>query len=196
MRPLIVFIFVAASLGAQTSLTYTPLTASERWEHYRHETFLSPGIYLAALAAAGGTQLAKDPPEWGQGLDGYGKRAASFLATYAIQSTVHEGAAAALGYDPRYLHCDCKGGGRRLVHALVWSFLTKNEEGRTRFNSPTIAGAYAGGMIPYLWYPSRYSPLKDGSREGSQEVGIIMGVNIFREFGPELKRFFRLTSNP
>ena len=47
-------------------------------------------------------------------------------------------------------------------------------------------------MIPYLWYPSRYSPLKDGFREGSQEMGIVVGVNIFQEFGPELKLLFRL----
>ena len=196
MRTLAVLIFFAANLAAQTAPAYTPLTSSERWEHYRRETFLSPGLYFAALGAAGGTQLAKDPPEWGQGLSGYGKRAASFLATYAIQSTVHEGAAAALGYDPRYLHCDCKGGARRMAHVFVWSFLTKNEEGRIRFNSPSVAGAYAGEMLPYLWYPGRYSPWKDGFREGSQEIGIIVGVNIFREFGPELKRFFRLTPNP
>jgi hypothetical protein len=192
-----VFVFIATTLSAQTPVAaYKPLSSGQRWEYYWHETLLSPGLYFAALGAAGGEQLAKDPPEWGQGVGGYARRAGTFLATYGIQATVHQGAAAALGYDPRYIHCECRGGGRRVAHAFVWSFLTKNGEGATRFNAPLVAGAYAGGMLPYLWYPNRYNPLKDGFREGSQEVGITVGVNLFREFSPELKRFFRLRPGP
>jgi hypothetical protein len=196
MRSFALVLLFTTAVAAQTPTPYVPLTTLERWQHFGHETFLSPGLYFAALSVAGGAQMAKDPPEWGPHWDGYGKRAGTLLATYAMQSAVHEGAAAALGYDPRYQHCECKGGGRRLGHALLWSFLTKNNEGRTRFNVPAVAGAYAGEMIPYLWYPARYSPLKDGFREGTQEVGITVGVNLFREFAPELKRFFRLTPGP
>jgi hypothetical protein len=151
---------------------------------------------LASLAAAGGTQLTKDPPEWGQGVEGYSKRAGSLFATFAIQATVQEGAAAALRYDPRHLRCECQGVGHRLAHALVWSFLTKNDGGETRFNVPVVAGAYAAGMLPILWYPDRYNPLKDGFRRGSQQLGFAVGTNIIVEFSPELKRFFRRKSTP
>jgi len=175
---------------------YAPLTASQRWDHYLHLTFLSPGIYLASLAAAGGSQLAKDPPEWRQGFDGYAKRTGSLFATFAIQASVQEGTAAALGYDPRHLRCECQGAGRRLAHGVLWSFLTKNNEGQTRFNIPVVAGAYAAGMIPLLWYPDRYSPLKDGFRRGSQQLGFAVGANLLAEFSPEIKRFFRRKSTP
>jgi hypothetical protein len=161
-----------------------------------HQTLLSPGIYLASFAAAGGTQLAKDPPEWGQGVEGYSKRAGSLFATFEIQATVQEGAAAALRYDPRRLRCDCQGGTRRIAHAFVWSFLTKNDAGHTRFNMPVVAGAYAAGMLPLLWYPDRYSPLKDGFRRGSQQLGFAVGANLIAEFSPELKRFFHLKPTP
>jgi len=188
---------LATGLSAQTPIAaYTPLTSSERWNHYLHQTVLSPGIYLASFAAAGGSQLAKDPPEWGQGVEGYSKRAGSLLATFSIQATVQEGAAAALRYDPRRLRCECQGTGRRLAHAFAWSFLTKNDEGQTRFNAPVVAGAYAAGMIPLLWYPDRYSPLKDGFRRGSQQLGFAVGANLIAEFSPELKRFFRRKSTP
>ena len=196
MRPFALIPFLGTTLPAQIPTAYTPLTSSQRWEHYWHSTFLYPGLYFAAFGAAGGTQLVKDPPEWGQGLPGYGKRAGTFFASYAIQYTVQEAADAALGYDPRYIHCECKGGVRRVAHAFVWSFLTKNDQGHTRFNAPVLAGAYAGEIVPYLWYPSRFSPLKDGFRGGSQEVDITVGINIIREFGPELKRFFRVTPSP
>lgn len=189
--------FLAASICAQTPIAaYTPLTPGERWNHYLHQTLLSPGIYLASFAAAGGSQLAKDPPEWGQGVDGYGKRAGSLLATFSIQATVQEGAAAALHYDSRRQRCECQGVGRRLAHALAWSFLTKNDEGQTRFNVPVVAGSYAAGMLPMFWYPDRYSPLKDGFRRGSQELGFVVGTNLIAEFSPELKRFFRIKSAP
>jgi hypothetical protein len=176
--------------------TYVPLTSGQRWDHYLHQTLLSPGIYLASLAAAGGEQLAKDPPEWRQGTEGYAKRAGSLFATFAIQASVQEGTAAALGYDPRRLRCECQGGGRRLAHAFAWSLLTKNEAGATRFNFPVVAGAYAGGMLPLLWYPDRYSPLKDGFRRGSQQLGFAVGANLIAEFSPELKRFFRRKPTP
>lgn len=190
-RIFILCALLSICLSGQTLAPYSPLTASQRWDYYLSESLLSPGLYLAALGAAGGAQLDKDPPEWGQGIDGYARRAGSLLATFAIHTTVYQASDAALRYDPRYLHCDCKGG-RRLAHAFVWSFLTKNDEGKTRFNFPVFAGAYASGMIPFLWFPDRYSPLKDGFREGSQQLGFTVGINVVREFSPELKRFFRL----
>lgn len=198
MRAALIIAFTATALFAQTppAVPYTPLTSDQRWEQYWHDTFLSPGLYFATLGYAAGAQIDKRPPEWGRGMDAYGKRAGTFLATYAIQYTVRDAGAAALGYDPRYIHCECKGAGRRLVHAFAWSFLAKDDHGRTRFNSPMLAGAYAGEMIPYFWYPKRYSPLKDGFRDGSQEVGITVGLNIFREFTPELRRLFRTAPNP
>jgi hypothetical protein len=196
MRSFVLFVFLVRCLSAQNGAPYTPLNSTERWDYYLHQTFLSPGIYFASLAAAGGEQLAKDPPEWRQGVEGYTKRAGSILAGYGIQYSVEEAAEAALHYDPRYLRCDCKGGGRRMAHAILWSFLTKNDEGQTRFNAPVMAGAYAGGMIPYLWYPSRYNPLKDGLRQGDQQLGFHVGVNVIKEFSPELKRLFRFKSNP
>jgi hypothetical protein len=196
MRQLALILFIAASVSGQTPTGYTPLTSSERWEHYVHKTFLSPGLYFASLGEAGGLQLSKDPPEWGKGFTGYEKRAVTVYATYAFQYTVQDATAAAFGYDPRYIHCDCKGTGRRLAHVVLWSFLTKNNEGNTRFNAPFIAGAYAGGMLPYLWYPGRYSPFKDGLRDGNQELGITVGTNLFREFAPELRRFFGFRSAP
>jgi hypothetical protein len=172
------------------------LTSSQRWDHYLHQSFLSPALYFVSFAAAGGAQFEKDPPEWKQGLEGYSKRTGNLFATFSIQTSVQEGAAAALHYDPRHVRCDCQGGGHRLAHAIFWSFLTKNDAGQTRFNFPVVAGAYAGGVIPLLWYPDRYSLLKDGVRRGSQDLGFAVGTNLIAEFSPELRHLFRHKSNP
>jgi hypothetical protein len=169
---------------------YKPLTGSERWRQYRDDTWLSPGFYIVALATAADSQYAWDPPEWGPGAAAYGRRSASWLGVFGIEETVHHGGAAALGYDPRYLRCGCKGFFRRSGHAIKWSFVTKNTAGRTRLDLPTLAGAYGGGMLSTYWYPSRYQPLTDGARIGHQEMGFVIGLNLINEFGPELKRVF------
>ncbi len=175
--------------SAQTA-PYKPLTGSERWRQYLDDTWLSPEFYIVALAAAANSQSAWDPPEWAQGAGAYGRRSASWLGVFAIEETVHHSSAAALGYDTRYLRCDCKGLLRRTGHAIKWSFLTKNTAGRTRLDIPTLAGAYGGGMLSMYWYPSRYHPLTDGVRVGHQELGFVIVENVIDEFGSELKRVF------
>lgn len=175
---------------AQTQVEYHPLDASERWHEYWKNTLLSPGLFFAALGAASGSQMANDPPEWKQGTQGYAKRTASFVGLFAVQETIHQGGAAALGYDPRFFRCDCKGALRRSAHAFKWSFLTRDREGRTRVDFPTIAGAYGSGMLSMYWYPSRFQPLTDGFRTGNQQMGFVVGINMVKEFSPELRHVF------
>ncbi len=186
-----------AGLAAQFALaqpaapSYVPLNSHERWKRYWDESFLSPGLYFAALGSATFAQLANDPPEWRQGAAGYGRRSVSLLGLFAMDVTIHEGGAAVLGYDPRYFHCKCTGLLPRTGHALVWSFITHDNKGRVRIDFPALAGAYGSGMLSMYWYPHRYSPLTDGVRVGTQDLGFQIGVNVLREFGPEIKRVFR-----
>ncbi len=174
-------------MRAQTG-AYMPLSNEQRWDRYWDQTFLSPGLYFASLGAASGAQLAHDPPEWRQGIAGYGRRAASQFGIFTIQTTVHEAGAAALGYEPRYLRCDCTGGWRRAGHAAKMSLLTVNREGKMRPDLPTLAGAYGSGMLSMYWYPARYHPLSDGVRAGNMQMGFVLGIHLIQEFSPEIKR--------
>ncbi len=171
---------------------YQALTGSERWGLYWNGTLLSSNIYEASLGTALVDHLEHDPPEWRQGIAGYGRRSASEYGFHLIQATVHQAGAAALGYDPRYQRCDCTGFWRRSGHAIKWSFLTRDNAGKTRFDVPAMAGAYGAGMLSMYWYPHRFNPLADGVRVGNQEVGLVVGFNVIREFGPDLKHIFRI----
>ena len=195
MRADCVFFLVITCCSAafgQTPVTYRPLTASERWHRYWKDTIVSPGLYFAAVGAASGSQIGNDPPEWGQGVQGYAKRSASLLGIFAMQETIHQGGAATCGYDPRYLRCNCEGFFRRSGHALAWTLLTKNNAGQTRIDVPTVAAAYGSGMLSMYWYPARYSPLTDGVRVGTQQLGFAAGINVLREFGPEVKKLLKV----
>lgn len=93
-----------------------------------------------------------------------------------------------MGLEPRYQHCGCAGFLRRSAHAIKWSFITYNNEGKLRWNVPALAAAYGSGMLSMTWYPDRFHPLTDGFRVGNQQAGFAVGVNIVKEFSPELKR--------
>lgn len=169
---------------------YVPLSAGERSRLFFKDYLASPITYIAAAGAASGGEIGNDPQAWGRGVDGYGKRVGSMFATFTIDTGVHEAGDALLGLDPRYLRSGRHGAMRRTWNALEMSFLAYNSEGRKRLDVPKLAGAYGAGMIVTTWYPSRYSPLVQGVQNGHVEFGVDAGVNLIREFSPELKAFF------
>lgn len=168
------------------------LTSHERWQRYAAESIFSRTLYLAALGSAAGEQLGNDPPEWRQGAEGYARRSASQLGVLALKVTIAEGTAAALHYEPRYVRAGRSGFLPRMGHAVQWTFLTYDSERHIRFNIPAVASAYGSGMIATAWYPARFSVLHDGVRTGNQQMSLAVGLNVLREFAPELKRIFHL----
>lgn len=183
----------AAADDVLTSANYKPLTGKGRAAFFVSDTLLSPLTYAAALGGGGIQQLTNSPPEWNQGVEGYAKRTGSVLGILLLQNSIEQTSAAALGYEPRYVHCGCTGFLKRTGHVLVWSIITKNNAGANRLNLPMLAGAYGSGMLATLaWYPNRFDPLTDGFRLGTQQVPFRVGGNWLHEFSPELKRAFHL----
>lgn len=169
------------------------LTGNERWNLYLNETYLSSGVYLASLGAALVGQAIDYPRDWGGGLGGYGPRAASQYGLLVIQDTLHDGGAAALGYEPRYFRCQCKGVWHRTGHALEMTFLTYDEHGHKRLDLPQLAGAYGSGMLSTFWYPRSFSPLVQGVQAGHLQLGFVAGIHLIQEFSPEIKRTWPLS---
>ena len=164
------------------------LTGKERWNFYANETFLSPWPYVVSLGAGLAYQALDYPSEWGGGFRGYAWRAASQYGLVLTQNTIHDGGAAALGYEPRYFPCRCTGLWRRTGYALEMSFLTYDQNGHKRLDLPQLVGAYGSGVLSTLWYPRRYTPLVQGVQTGHLQFGFVMGTHLFQEFSPELKR--------
>src|SRR5687768_6740253 len=54
-------------------VAYSPLTNGEKFHHYLHHTF-GPARILRSAATAGINQWMDSNPEWGQGMEGYGRR--------------------------------------------------------------------------------------------------------------------------
>ena len=199
LRTAVLFAACGVSLYAQSGAAnppapgnYQPLDSTGRWRHYLDDTWRSGGYYVAAVATAIDAQLERNPPEWRRDAAGFGARTASWIGVFGIQESIHHGGAAVLGYDPRYLPCQCRGFLRRSAHAVQWSLVTKNSSGQTRPDLPAIAGAYGSGILSTSWYPARYRPLSDGVRVGNEQMIFVVGINVIKEFAPELKRALRL----
>jgi hypothetical protein len=175
-----------------TTSTYVPLTGQGRWYNFWNDTLLSPLSYVGALGGAYGQQISDQPRQWGSGFAGYTKRVGTNLAQFGSQEAIHQGGAALMHTDPRYINCRCKGGLQRTWYALKMSFLTYKDDGDKIVDIPQLAGAYGGAIISDVPYPSHdlahESPLLQGVRGGNIQIGANVAINVFKEFSPELSR--------
>jgi hypothetical protein len=174
--------------NSSSAYGYVPLTSEERWHNFWNDTLLSPLSYVGALGGAYGQQISDQPRQWGTGFAGYTKRVGSNLAQFGSQEAIHQGGAALMHTDPRYLSCRCKGEIQRTWYAVKMSFLTYKDDGDKTVDVPQLAGAYGGAIISSVPYPSHYSPWVQGVRGGDIQVGANVAINLFKEFSPELGR--------
>jgi hypothetical protein len=188
-----VFLLFALALpiaGLAQDPDYTPMTADQRWNDYITTSIASPSVAFRSLASAAISHFSRDPVQWGQSPRGFFERAGSHWARSAVEGTVHSGLAAALGHDTRYFREPGKSGWHRTGHALRRTLLTQNREGHTVFDVSQIAGLYGAPMAASLWTPRDHhrSVLSQGVRDGTFGIGMQAGSNMFKEFGPDLKR--------
>ena len=167
---------------------FRPLTGKQRWELYWRQTYWTPGVFFRAAGPALGSHLDNDPPEWGQGAEGYARRFGDRFARFAIEGSIEAVAAASLGYDVRYVRCSCSGFFPRLGHAMSWTFLTLNRNGRTVFNAPQVGSAFAAEFIGNTWMPKGHSSTADAMRGVGVELGVGVIFNAIREFIPAKKK--------
>jgi hypothetical protein len=176
--------------------SYRPLDGHERVQRWLHEDGVSPSMHMNVLFFATISEAAGTPPEWGRGVEGYGRRIAGEYGQFAIGTSIHESMAAMLGTDPRYFPCGCRGLFRRSAHAVKMTFLTYDRSGHIVPDLPQLAGAYGGPMIAKFWFPTHYSPLVQGVQYGHLEVGLITTIHMVQEFSPELRAFFHTGGRP
>jgi hypothetical protein len=163
-------------------LTYIRPTERTKVSNYAFDAF-GPYPIAGAAFAAGINQWTNSPPEWGQDVEGFGKRFGSDIGIAAIGTTTRYGLAEAFREDTLYYRCECSGPFPRLRHAVI-STLTgrRGQDGHRVFSISALAAPYAGSMIAvHLWYPDRFD-MKDAFRMGNYSLLGYMGGNIALEF--------------
>lgn len=166
------------------------MTGSERWERYINRTY-GPEAWVRCGFVAALKQWRDEPPEWGQGMAGYGRRLGSNMGRHAARSTIEFGFGALIGEDPRYERCRCEGFFPRIAHATARTFVARNRRGETVPAIARLTGIYGGSLLSVSWHPERYTVAGDGLRWGTYSLGFNAGFNILREFWPDIKRAVR-----
>jgi len=172
----------AITSSANLDLTYVPPTERTKVSNYAFDAF-GPYPIAGAGVAAGINQWSNSPPEWGQGLNGFGKRFGSDFGIAAIGTTTRYGLAEAFKEDTLYYRCECRGPFPRLRHAVISTLTGRHgEDGHRVFSFSAFAAPYAGSMIAvYAWYPDRFGA-KDAFRMGNYTLLANLGGNIALEF--------------
>ena len=174
---LAVAIATAASLSAQVRV--------DHGRHTRLQRFARDIAYGTAegLAFAGVDQARNRPSEWGGGMTGYEKRAASNVGEFIIQESVTEGLAAALKHPLDYTRCQCTGTAARIGHALLGGVADEEPGGAYAFAIPRIAGAYTGAFAQASWRPGNSTNRAQVVLvNGTTSLAIGVAINLFHEF--------------
>jgi len=163
-------------------LTYIRPTERIKISNYAFDAF-GPYPVAGAGVAAGINQWTNSPPEWGHGVEGFGKRFGSDFAIAAIGTTTRYGLAEAFREDTLYYRCECAGPLPRLRHAVISTFTgRRGADGHRAFSISALAAPYAGSMIAvHFWYPDRFDA-KDAFRMGNYSLLSYVGGNIALEF--------------
>lgn len=170
---------------------YTPLTAGERWKLYFKQSYWSVGAYFGPLfAALALDQATNTPAQWGGGFRGYGRRVVSrFASGDVVQNSIQFPMAALLKEDVRYIASDGHGFRHRAGHAIVYSFLTYNNQGRPTLNVANISGYYGATAVSTLWLPGAQKTAGYTFSNGSESLALSVPVNILQEFWPDISRW-------
>ena len=166
---------------------FVPMTASERFRLYLRRAF-EPGSILESAAGAGIRQWEDTPKEWKQGAEAYGDRFGSAFATHIIRETLRYGGGAALHEDDRYIPSHESGFWRRTKHAVANTFIARNDAGNEHFAYSRVGSAAGAAFISRIWQPHSTNSAGDGAVNFGITMGTDVGVNMFHEFWPDLKR--------
>lgn len=179
-------VLLALPLSAQSSMT-----GEERAKWFAHSTFGMRSLLISGPFSAGWRTYRNRPVEWGGSYEGFGKRYGMRLVNNSITNGVEGLAGAAWGENPRYQRLAKGGAGARFGNAVKRTFVTDYEDGKTRFAFARAMGITTGAFAQNRWMPDSMATNRAAlNRVGGGYIGRMMG-NIFREFGPDLKKIVK-----
>jgi hypothetical protein len=163
---------------------------------YAHRLF-NPASGVRSAVAAGIDQAAGTPSEWGGGIKGFGRRLGSAFGTHIIRSTIHFGVSKMLHEELDYHRSEKQGFRPRFTYALVATVVTR----KTTTQKQTVAvgeisGILGGGLISRLWHPVRFHTVGSGLSSAGIGFAAEAGMNVMREFWPEIRHPRRGRANP
>lgn len=184
-RRSIFFPDIAASPG--------PLRPVQKFELFAGQSVAPSRLISSALGAAVG-QAENSLPGYGQGMEGYGKRFGSSLATAAshhffgsflLASMLHD--------DPRYFVTMHGGVGHRISYSLSRLVVTRTDRGTQAANWPGLLGPLLAEILANSYLPVKEQTGGRTLQRYGIRIGFIEAGNLAKEYWPTIFRSLRFT---
>jgi len=176
-------------LAVASESSYSPLAGTERWKLYFKMNYWSVGAYFSPfMTTLLLDQTTGNPPGWGGGFPGFGRRLASRVGNAVLQGTFQAPVAAALHEDVRYISSSQHSFKRRALHAIVYSFLTYNRQGLPTLNVANLGAYYASTAVSTAWLPGIKNAAKYTFSNATEQIFLSFPTNLVQEFWPEFRR--------
>lgn len=172
----------------EKSKKVAPFTASDRLHFYYHTTSTPFSLAGPVLGAAFTQWTTRNPPEWGEGFLGFGRRLASGYSRQVIANTIGLGVGAIAHEDPRHYPTGERGVWRRALYAARESVISRNAStGELMPAYSRIGGVYSASFVSNLWYPRQFSDVHDALWRGSTALASDIVWQEFKEFWPDVR---------
>jgi hypothetical protein len=170
---------------------YEPLSGHQKFNLFLQRTY-SPYTFVSAAAEATWAQIWAQWPEYGGGMEGWGKRFGAtladtesrrFIQTFLLSTMLHQ--------DPRYFRSQKKGFFPRGWYAATRVLVTRNDDGDNTFNSSEFLGTLFTSSLQNAYYPPGERSFGNTMNRFAGALGSDATSNILREFWPDIRRIFR-----
>jgi hypothetical protein len=175
----------------RTSKRIPSFTTAQKFRFYVQSTFSPLSLTGPVIGAAATQWTSGNPPEWGLGFPGYGRRLLSGYSRQVIANTLGLGVMFADGEDPRHYPTGKHGIWKRGLYAARETFVSRRVSGGEMPDYSRILGAYAAGFVSDAWYPAPYSNTKDALYRGSTALASDIIWQEIKEFWPDVHRKLR-----
>ena len=168
---------------------YSPMSPGVKFHICLQSTVWPMPIFASAFSAGYG-QTFNSVPEWGQGMEGYGRRFAFSFGQKTIRHTVNSGLKILLREDPRYFYSERHGIRARTLHAVGETFVAHKDSGGIRPDYSYFAGVFSGVYLSRQWRPESDQTAVWCVKDAAVTIAVQSMKNVFMEFWPDVKKKF------
>lgn len=152
-------------------------------------TYISPYTFGFVALRAGIDQAVDSKHNYGQGMEGYGKRYGADLADGLSNAVFVTGVFPSLLHqDPRYYRRRQGSFFDRTGYALSRVLITRQDSGRSFFNFSEVLGNAASSGLSTAYYPDNEQTAGDFAVRAGIQFGFDAGFNVLKEFYPDIMR--------
>ena len=182
---------VMATFNTTRNKDALPLSPKQKFKLF-FKSATDPWPFMLAGVVAGIGQANNSDPEWGQGMQGYGKRIGAGYSDYFIGNFFGNAVLPSIWHeDPRYFQKGTGSAGGRFLWAAGSTVWCRRDNGRWGPNYANVLGNFIGVSVARVYYPPSDRTVSDTVGDGLTVTAEgILGAEVI-EFWPDMVRSYK-----